>query len=67
MEKTLRDEFYEALRLLWFFLPAEEPCSPHSTRKDSIERNRRWNAACELYQKYAGQLAKEANEKEYVR
>ena len=55
MEK-LDEDFAEALRLLWFFLPQHEPANPHSNRAVDEEKNKRWYAACDLYQKYAGQL-----------
>lgn len=49
------DELKDALRLMWFFLPENEP-APHSRKAADKERNKRWHSACELYHKYAGQL-----------
>ena len=45
-----------ALKLLWFFLPNEEPFDPHTKKADEKEKNKRWFEACELYQKYVGRL-----------
>lgn len=53
--KEFSDDFNEALRLLWFFLPDKEP-DPHSNKATDKERNKRWHKACEIYHKYAGQL-----------
>ncbi len=45
-----------ALKLLWFFLPNEEPCDPHTKKANEKEKNKRWFEACELYQKYVGRI-----------
>ena len=50
------EDAWEALRLLWWFLPENEPCNPHSKKAIDIERNKRWHRACEIYQKYAGRI-----------
>ena len=52
----LEDDLAKCLKLLWFFLPDEEPCNPHSNKASDKERNKRWHEACNLYHKYAGQL-----------
>jgi len=52
----LKEERATCLELLWFFLPAEEPCNPHTTKANEKEKNKRWHEACGLYQKHAGSL-----------
>ena len=47
--EALADKFQQALALLWFWLPEQEP-DPHSKSKAITERNKRWHAACKLYQ-----------------
>lgn len=50
------EDFREALRLMWFFLPEHEPCDPHSTKAKDIKRNKEWHKACELYHKYISEM-----------
>ena len=47
-------ELMQALKLMWFFLPNEEPHDPHTRNAKEREVNKRWNEACELYHKYVG-------------
>ena len=53
---TESEDLAKALKLLWFFLPDEEPFDPHTRNAKQKEINSRWHSACELYQKYVGGL-----------
>lgn len=59
-----KSDAWEILRLLWFFLPEHEPRNPHSKKATDIEHNKRWHKACELYQKYAGQIPPQTDDKQ---
>lgn len=56
MKPEIDSDFRDALNLLWFFLPNEEPYNPHTKKSDEKEKNRRWSDGCKLYQKYVGKL-----------
>lgn len=55
-QNLLDADLVAALKLLWFFLPNEEPYDPHTKKAAEKEKNKRWFEACNLYQKYVGRM-----------